>query len=82
MRTFSGFMSRWTTPASWIAASPFATSRPMWRQSSSGTRSKFGEEVAQRLPLDVLHHEEVVVRGRSTMSASASYVRTTFSCTT
>ena len=61
MSTFSGFRSRWTTPAAWIAARPFATSRPTWRQSSSGTRSSSCEQRAQRLPLDVLHDEEVLL---------------------
>jgi hypothetical protein len=37
MRTFSGFRSRWTMPASWIAESPAAVWVAISRRSASGT---------------------------------------------
>ena len=57
--TFSGLMSRCTSPAVWIASSPArnceAISRASW--SSSGLRSR--SRIGQRHPVDELHRHQL-----------------------
>ena len=60
--TFSGLMSRWTTPARCAVASASAISPSSRTASGTGSSPLAGQPVAQRLALDVGHHvvEEAV----------------------
>ena len=75
--TFSGLRSRWTTPAAWIASSPARDLAADVAAELLGHGAQLVEQLPQRLPLDVLHDEEVCC-SPPTRRASQSKHRTTF----